>query len=55
MGGILVGALSLYAIARVSPPAPDPPSEPTRCATIFTPTLELRLGGARIGLRIDEG
>lgn len=55
LGGIFVGALSFYAIARANPPAPEPPPEPARRATIFTPTLELRPGGAMIGLRIDEG
>lgn len=56
LGGIFVGALSFYAIARATPEAPTPPPAVNRArGSIFTPTIELRPGGATIGLRIDEG
>lgn len=56
LGGIFAGALSFYVYARVTPDpdAPAAPSRPAR-ASVFSPTFEMRPGGATIGLRIDEG
>lgn len=55
LGGIFVGALSFYAVARATAEPPTPAPTPRARASIFTPTIELRPGGATIGLRIDEG
>lgn len=55
LGGLVVGAASFYAIARVTPDPDAATTAPPRRSSIFSPTLDLRPGGFTLGLRIDEG
>jgi hypothetical protein len=58
LGGLVVGAMSFYAIARATPDPNNqaPLSRPVSgLRTVFSPSFDLRPGGFTLGLRIDEG